>query len=141
MKKLIALLLLPIALYATDEEQIRDLLNKWPVHFNAKHEKEVCSLFSKKLVASYPGTLDRNFEAMCNQLKNAMKSDMFRYEEPKIEQVIVQGDFAVVRLVWRLLSASNTGISFVEEKGLDVFERQPDGSWKILISYAYPIEQ
>ena len=55
--------------------------------------------------------------------------------------MLVDGDTAVVRLVWTLTvtDASGTAIDVVREKGLDVFRRQPDGTWKIRISYAYPL--
>ena len=56
-----------------------------------------------------------------------------------IKEVIVAGDLAVVRLVWRLKVTVPGAADAVESKepGLDVFRRQPDGSWKIIRYVAY----
>jgi steroid delta-isomerase len=56
-----------------------------------------------------------------------------------IKEIIVSGDLAVVRLVWTL---KVTGIDLPgevvsEEPGMDVFRKQPDGSWKIIRYIAY----
>jgi ketosteroid isomerase-like protein len=46
----------------------------------------------------------------------------------------------VVRLVWtlRVTDPGTPGTLVVKERGLDVFQRQRDGAWKIHISHAYP---
>lgn len=126
------------------KEEILTALQKWPKEFNAKNIPEVCGLFAPDLVASYPGTKDRNYKDMCDHLTSILKETkkIFRYEAPEIEQVIIEGDLAVVRLIWilRVLEEDQSKETFIKEKGLDVLTRQPDGSWKISISYAYPIE-
>jgi len=118
-------------------------LEKWSKDFNAKNIPEVCGLFAKDLVASYPGTADRNYDDMCRQFKEKLiRSDLIlRYEVPEIEQVVFAGDIVVVRLIWTLKTSQKDQPSteIIREKGLDVFKRQKDGVWKILISYAYPI--
>jgi steroid delta-isomerase len=51
----------------------------------------------------------------------------------------VSGDLAVVRLIWiSNLTATDGRTTSEEEPGLDVFQRQPDGSWKIIRYIAYP---
>ena len=49
------------------------------------------------------------------------------------------GDLAIVRLVWTLNVSSPDTPKAVQstEPGLDVFRRQPDGSWKISRYIAY----
>lgn len=132
--KLILPLLIALKPLFSSEQEINHLLQKWPQDFNAKNLEATCNLFSPDLIASYPGTPDRNYEAMCQTLKNAFEKTL-TYEAPIIEQIIIEGDLAVVRLIWTLKANEES----VQEKGLDVFKRQKDGSWKIIISYAYPI--
>lgn len=124
-------------------KEIVDRLQKWPEDFNAKNIKEVCGLFASDLIASYPGTADRNYEEMCRNLTATLTNSdkIFRYEAPKIEQIIIEGNMAVVRLIWTLRTATKNGseTELIKEKGLDVFKRQADGTWKIAISYAYPL--
>lgn len=145
MRALFIALLIPLAAgYSVEnpEEEIRQRLEQWPKDFNSKRIKETCALFAPDLVASYPNTQDKNYAEMCRHLTAAMTDihKQYSYEQPKIEQIILSGDLAAVRLVWTLHVHSNQQeIEKVTEKGLDIFKRQPDGSWKIAISYAFPL--
>ena len=125
------------------ETQVRAALARWPDDFAAKRTANVCALFAPDAVLSYPGSRDRSFADACAQFATLFASTdkTFTYAPPEIEEVLVDGDTAVVRLVWTLTvtDASGTAIDIVREKGLDVFRRQPDGTWKIRISYAYPL--
>ena len=50
----------------------------------------------------------------------------------------MSGDLAVVRLVWRLeIVSAGTAAKVSEEPGIDIFRKQPDGSWKIIRYIAY----
>lgn len=122
--------------------EINHLLQRWPLDFNAKNIQGVCGLFAHDLIASYPGTLDKNYTEMCRQLTASLTDleRIFHYEAPQIEQILIQGNLAVVRLVWilRISYKNRSDVDLIKEKGLDVFKRQADGSWKIAISYAYP---
>jgi ketosteroid isomerase-like protein len=63
----------------------------------------------------------------------------YRYAQPDIREVLVDGDLATVKLFWTLTvtdaagKVRDTGV----EDGLDVFLRQPDGRWKIHVSHAF----
>lgn len=124
--------------------QIQAVLEQWPKDFNAKNVDPVCSLFAPDLIASYPGTKDVDYEQMCGRLRAAMneKNRQFHYDLPEIEQILVMGDWAVVRLIWTLTIDVKKPIErqVIREKGLDVFKKQSDGSWKIAISFAYTLE-
>jgi ketosteroid isomerase-like protein len=122
--------------------EIRRALEKWPRDFNAKDAPGVCGLFAPDLVASYPDQPDKNYDGMCRQLTAALKNPekTFHYEAPQIEDILVSGDLAVVRLVWTLSITDRNvpaGVT-IKERGIDVFTRQKDGAWKISISHAYP---
>lgn len=79
---------------------------------------------------------------MCQHLTAVLKdpNKTFHYESPKVEQIIINDNLAIVRLIWTLRISDRSGINIdsIQERGLDVFTRQKDGSWKISISYAYP---
>ena len=105
--------------------EIVSRLQKWPEDFNAKNIQEVCGLFAPDLIASYPGTADRNYDEMCRQLTGILSNPdkIFRYEVPKIEQILIDHDLAVVRLIWTLI-VSNKYISdteLIKYSVLDVF--------------------
>lgn len=123
--------------------EIENRLKKWSEDFNAKKIPEVCDLFSLELVASYPGTSDKNFEQMCLNLRNALNETRktYHYETPVIDQIIVKDDLAIVRLIWTLKTSKKDDpkVETIKEKGLDVFKREKNGTWRIIISYAYPL--
>jgi ketosteroid isomerase-like protein len=124
------------------QAQIRHALEQWPRDFAAGNAGAVCGLFARDLVATYPGQADRDYQALCADLTASMHDAQrkFRYDTPRIEVLLVSGDLAVVRLVWTL-RISTPGADEGPpgyERGVDVFRRQSDGSWKVSISHSYP---
>ena len=66
-------------------------------------------------------------------------SDRSRADQYSVKGIIVAGDLAVVRLVWTLKVGRKDSVAEVssDEPGMDIFRRQPDGSWKISRYIAY----
>jgi ketosteroid isomerase-like protein len=124
------------------EARIRQMLELWPKSFNKREKPAVYAFFAPDLVASFPGQPDRNFEAMCKHLEGAMDDSKrrFQYDAPQIHEILVSGDLAVVRLTWtlRIREAGQLDEKITRERGIDVFKRQKDGTWKCSISYAHP---
>ncbi len=125
----------------TAQTEIRVVLEKWTKDFNAGNSAEVCKLFAPDLISSYQGQPDKGYEALCAQLLRDLDDPVKRYHYSlMLEEILVSGDLAVVRLKW-LLKITQKGIqgeSTVEDTGLDVFRRQADGTWKIIRFIAYP---
>lgn len=124
--------------------EILQRLYRWPYDFNNKNLSGVCSLFASDVIATYPDVKDRNYIEMCNHFAKIFSdaSKEFHYEQPQIEQVLISQDLVVVRLTWTLsiLDKNTANVTHIQERGLDVFKKQSDGTWKIAISYAYPLE-
>ena len=123
------------------EQAIRRALIDWQLAFNAGDAGSVCNLFAPDLRYDYRGFPERGFEEVCALLGGSLadRSRKFTYDLA-IKEVIVSGDLAVVRLIWTLTvkRPGQAGAGNVsEEPGLDVFRRQPDGSWKIIRYMAY----
>jgi steroid delta-isomerase len=53
------------------------------------------------------------------------------YDNPDIQEIIVSGDIAVVRLIWTLTVRKGNEQDVNTEAGIDIFQRQPDGRWSI----------
>jgi ketosteroid isomerase-like protein len=121
---------------------ITQVLNKWPQDFNAKNIQAVCELYAPDVVAMYQGQPDRNYDDLCDQLKASMNNAelIFHYETPTIQQILIEGDLAIVRVIWTLRISDKKQVirDVIREKGLDIFRHEPDGSWKVIISFAYP---
>jgi ketosteroid isomerase-like protein len=124
-----------------DRAAIEDALRQWPVDFNSERLDPVCGLFADDVVLSYPDSPDRNHDEFCDQMRQLFDdtSANFSYAAPDINDVIVDGDLAVVRLIWTLTVRDGSGqvLETTVEDGVDVFRRQADGSWKIHISHAF----
>jgi ketosteroid isomerase-like protein len=60
------------------------------------------------------------------------------YAQPDIKEILVFGDVAVVRLTWTsTVRGGPEGEVKSVEPGMDIFRRQPDGSWKIMRYMAF----
>lgn len=120
---------------------IRQALERWSGDFNAGNAQAACALFAPDLVATYPGSPDRDHRAMCDGLAAILRDpeNTYRYDAPHILDIQVCGALATVHLIWTLRVAGKDGKGgrMIRENGLDVFMRQADGSWKIRISHAY----
>jgi hypothetical protein len=126
---------------AQDSAAIEAALRQWPHDFNDRKLPEVCGLFAADVVLSYPDSPDRGHDAFCDRMAALFKDPArkFRYAEPDIKEILVDGDLATVRLFWTLTVTDTAGAALETkvEDGLDVFRRQPDGTWKIHVSHAF----
>lgn len=118
---------------ADAEAAVRSALATWNAAFNAGDTEKVCDLFAPDLRYDYAGLPERNFDDMCGQLQRVLadRSRLMAYALD-IKEVIVAGDIAVVRLVWTLTNRPQDGETITTtETGMDMFRRQPDGTWKV----------
>ena len=125
---------------ADAETAIRGALVQWTADFNGREAARICDLFAPDLVYDYRGFPERGHADLCALLRRSLadRTKQFTYALD-IKEIIVSGDMAVVRLVWTLTTTlPGTSMPVVsKEPGLDVFRRQPDGSWKIVRYIAY----
>lgn len=129
------------ALAQTDPQAaIRATLLQWTEAFNARDSSHVCDLFAPDLRYDFQGASERHFGTLCDNLRRALadRTESLRYA-PHINEILVSGDIAIVRLIWTVvLTRPGRTPATSEEIGLDVFRRQPDGGWKIIRYLAYP---
>ncbi len=124
------------------EAAIREALTKWTADFNARNTQGICSLFSPDLLYDYKGQPERNYRDICDLLQRSLSDRTTRYTYALvINEILVSGDLAVVRLTWTLRITRNDtpGDAVSREQGMDVFRKQPDGSWKIVRYIAYEV--
>jgi uncharacterized protein (TIGR02246 family) len=122
------------------EAAIRQALDDWTRHFNARDSDKICDLFADDLRYDFRGQPERGFADICALLQHSLRDPDRRYSYAlRIKEIIVMQDLAIVRLVWTF-SASAAGSvqqTVSHEVGLDVFRRQPDGRWKIIRYIAF----
>jgi uncharacterized protein (TIGR02246 family) len=122
------------------EAQIRAALMRWTAAFNARDTTTVCDLFARDLRYDFRGARERGYDDICELLRRSLTDPGTRYTySPAIKEILVAGDLAIVRLIWTLRTrkAGASEDRATEETGMDVFRKQPDGSWKIIRYIAY----
>ena len=122
------------------EAAIRAALEKWTADFNAGNAAQICNLFAAELIYDYRGHPERYFRDICSLLQRSLadRSKQYRYAL-EIKEILIAGEFAIVRLTWTLTIRANDASASVQsiEPGMDIFRKQPDGTWKIIRFIAY----
>jgi ketosteroid isomerase-like protein len=120
-------------------DRSQERLDQWMADFNAGKTERVCELFATDIRADFRGYPTRDHKAVCDLLAKSLtnKTRAFSYALD-IKEIVVFGDVAVVRLVWTLTIKEKGGGEFNSvEPGMDIFQLQADGSWKIVRYMAY----
>jgi uncharacterized protein (TIGR02246 family) len=137
----LAAFLPPLKAAAEDsaEAAIRSSLAQWTQDFNGGNAEKACSLFAQDLRYDFRGYPERDYRDICDRMQRSLgdKSKTYSYDLD-VREIIVSGDIAVVRLIWRLTVTLPSGQQVVSvETGMDVFRKEPDGAWKIIRYIAY----
>lgn len=117
---------------ASDKEAVTARLLQWAAAFNARDAAGTCDLFAPDLISTVPGGLSDNRSTVCTRLSTILaKTDTQFHYTPDIHEIIVSGDYAVVRLIWTLTTTHGSQVETDQEAGMDLFQRQADGRWSI----------
>lgn len=121
---------------ADAEADIRARLEAWTRAFNSGDRVAACDLFSRSLVSDYRGQGEADYATRCALIEKALADPRRRFHyAADIREVIVEGNLAVVRLVWTLTISPGDVRSV--EPGMDIFRKEDDGRWRIIRYMAY----
>ena len=116
----------------SDKVAIAARLAAFTAAFNARDAEGACEIFAPDLVSTMRGRADNDRDAVCKRIaKTLADRGVDMHYSPDIEEIIVSGDLAVVRLVWNVSIRRGPAPAVSKEPGFDVFRRQPDGRWSI----------
>lgn len=122
-----------------DYQLFTGIFSKWTDAFNHKDLTGSCDLFSRNVLASYQGVPPKDYTAVCDGFKKTFHEKRDYKYNFKLQQIYRSNDLAVVRVTWYLqISAKNKLISATKDEGLDVFQQDSEGHWKIINYLAYP---
>jgi uncharacterized protein (TIGR02246 family) len=131
----------PLEALAEDsaEVAIRSALAQWTQDFNNRNAEKACSLFAQDLRYDFRGYPERDYRDICDRMQRSLGDASKTYSyDLDVREIVVSGDIAVVRLVWRLTVTLPNGQQVVSvEPGMDLFRKEPDGAWKIIRYIAY----
>jgi uncharacterized protein (TIGR02246 family) len=127
---------------ASDEAAIRARLQAWADAFNARDAEGACALFAEDVVATVRGTPDSGKAEICGRLRQALaRPEPILSYTPEIHEVLVAGDLAAVRLTWTLKIERDGAVALSQERGMDLFRRGGDGSWRIIRFIAFSTDE
>lgn len=127
---------------ATDEAAIRARLQNWAEAFNQRDAEAACELFADDVMSTVRGAPDAGKATICERLRHALaQSELTLSYTPDIEEVLLAGDLAAVRLTWTLKTARSGTVAVSQERGMDLFRRDPDGIWRIFRFVAFSTEK
>jgi ketosteroid isomerase-like protein len=119
---------------------IRAELEAWTQAFNARQADKTCGIFSEDLRYKFGEIPDRGYKDICTALRRSLGDETHRsHYTLDLREILVFGDIAVVRLIWTLDESKGGSSVTVRslEPGMDIFQHQKDGSWKIIRYLAY----
>lgn len=109
----------------SDEERIRARLSKWVEQFNSGDYLGAATIWAPDLIGVIPGHPDDTWDREQLGARNARPGPI--KFELKIDEILVDGDLAVVRDTWRQLGGPKVEVF----RSFEVWRRQAGGEWKI----------
>jgi len=116
---------------AKDIETLRGLIVEQARAINAHDPDGVLKHYSREIIVSYPGVPDTNYAAFEKNYRAMMNPGITTQTVPNIDEVLVSGDLATVRMMWSTtITDKATGKTTSRQaKDLQVWRRE-NGAWK-----------
>lgn len=123
-----------------DKLMFEKIFSSWSNAFNHKDLAATCGLFAKNISANYQGAPVKNYDVLCGGFKFVFSKPQEYQYSYKINQVYRSDKLAAVRITWYLrISQHGKVISSGQDEGLDIFEQNSHGDWKIVNYLGYPV--
>ncbi|MGH7067660.1 MAG: hypothetical protein ACREEU_07720 [Acetobacteraceae bacterium] len=126
---------------ADEAAAIKSAITGWADDFNALKTALVCNIFSRDLHYDF-GIQPGNFDSLCKRLKAALDQSGVRYNySPDIQEILISGDLAVVRIVWTLTVTQNGKATptVITEPAMYVMRHDQAGNWRVFRFLAFNV--
>lgn len=139
---LLVLLWSQFSIGASSEDRMifKKLFTDWTTAFNNRELVKSCDLFSLHVVADYRGIKRKNYTNICNGFKKIFTDDLRKYHYSfKLHEIYKSEFLAAVRITWYLkITNKNGSVTYVQDEGLDILEKNGKNKWKIINYLSYP---
>ena len=124
----------PSSSHERDVEAIRRAVIESGEAFNRRDPAGIMALYARDIVLVYPGIPDSDYadlERSFAQMTAGTPGVTVR-TSPNIEEILVSGDLAVVRVTWTTTTTETTParVSTHQMRDMQVWRWEADGSWK-----------
>jgi ketosteroid isomerase-like protein len=117
----------------TDEAHIRAALADWVDATRNGDYLKASQIWAPDLIGWYPGQPDDTYEREQESARRVRPPDAPRsIPSLTIVEVMVSGDLAVVRDIWRITRIAGADTTHSSLRSFEVWRRQPDGAWRIV---------
>ena len=125
----------------SDKRLFEKLFLDWTTAFNQKKLAETCDLFAPSVTALYQGIPQKNYVSICDGFKKIFQDPNKNYQYHfKLHHIYRSNNLAAIRITWYLNIIENKKqIASIQDEGLDILEKQPQGQWKIVNYVAFPV--
>ena len=117
-----------------DVAALRSAIHKSADSFNRGDADAIMSQYARDIVLSYPGLPDLGYDALVESYREMVKRPpgVTVQTSPTIEEILVSGDLALIRLMWTTTTTETTPPRQATRrmKDFQVWRRESDGTWK-----------
>ena len=122
-----------------ETKQIRKTFQDWVEAYKKRDLAGTMAILDRKIIFSFQGAPDADYETLEKGYIKAFAGSQRSEWVPEYEEIKASGELGFVRSVWKRNKTESGVVTTVEKnRGIDIFQRQPDGSWKIIRSLNYP---
>jgi uncharacterized protein (TIGR02246 family) len=123
-----------------DDQQIRAIIEDCEKGYNEDNADLVLQHYSKDILVSYPGRDDMDYEGFTKAYREMMSRRVKKTIRAQIDEIVISGDLAMVRLQWYTTLHTNEGDNLRKAKDLQIF-RKENGKWKFYRGMWYHLTQ
>jgi ketosteroid isomerase-like protein len=127
----------------TDEETLRRHIRTYADAVERRDPDTIMALFARDILLSYPGIPDQDYETLRKeyaQMRSRPEDEVTT--RPDIEEVLVSGDLAVLRIVWNTtVRKAGSELASRQMKDLQVWRREASGDWKFVRGIHFRVPQ
>ena len=146
MKRILILFLLFTAAYSYPQNHnnndLINTINNWMEGFNAGNFEKAISIYSNDFIGYYPDQPDQTLNDIKEQYKHIFSDKNLSVKiSYKADEIKFMGKFAYVRMSLTAIIKPAYAPNPIQasDKGLQVWQKDNSGSWKLIRSSSFPI--
>ena len=116
-----------------DEAILRANIQQYTDAVNSMEGEKAVALFAGDITLTYPGIPDSDLATLSEHYLNLRRDTppgTTVRTRPDIEEVLISGDLAVIRLTWNTTVTDASGEKKRQMRDLQVWRREAGGTWK-----------
>ncbi|MEW6195351.1 MAG: DUF4440 domain-containing protein [Bacteroidota bacterium] len=130
-----------VSAQADEAKIIENKIADWTTAFVNKDVAKALSIYSEDFIGYYPDQPDQNYKSIKDQYQHILTNKNLAVKlESKVDEIHVSGNLAFVRVVITatIKPAMATEPAIAHDKGIQIWQKENNGEWKLLRSSTFP---